>query len=481
MDVQNELQRLPSVDTLLQKTAVCDLAQQYGRTLTVEAIRTSLDKARREIRRGGQCPSQGALVSVVSERLKAWGRPTLRPAINATGVVVHTNLGRAPLCQDALAAMVAVGEGYSNLEYDLHAGRRGSRYVHAQDLLCRLTGADEALVVNNNAAAVLLVLTALAHEREVVISRGQLVEIGGGFRIPDVMRQSGARLVEVGTTNRTHPDDYERAIGPDTAMLMLAHQSNFRTVGFTKQVSAQELAMLGHAHDLLVYEDLGSGTLLNTDTRGFSHEPTVQEAVAAGLDLVSFSGDKLLGAPQAGILVGRADLIARLRAHPLTRALRVDKTTLAGLQATLLHYLTGDAEETIPVWRMLALPLGELDRRASQWAQELSAAGVDARVVDGRSAAGGGSLPGETVPTRLVAIATDSPNALAAHLRASEPPVIARIENDLVCLDPRTVEPAQEPALLAAILSSLQPQGDRPRSSTPGPAGRSNEVGGTDN
>jgi L-seryl-tRNA(Ser) seleniumtransferase len=376
--------------------------------------------------------------------------------------------------------MVTVGEGYSNLEYDLSAGKRGSRYVHAQDLLCRLSGAEEALVVNNNAAAVLLVLTALAHDREVVISRGQLVEIGGGFRIPDVMRQSGARLIEVGTTNRTHPDDYERAIGPDTAMLMLAHQSNFRTIGFTEQVSARELATLGHAHNLLVYEDLGSGTLLHTDAYGFSHEPTVQEAIAAGLDLVSFSGDKLLGAPQAGILVGRADLIALLRTHPLTRALRVDKTTLAGLQATLLHYLTGDAEEAIPVWRMLACPVEELDRRANAWALELSAAGVDARVVEGRSAAGGGSLPGETVPTRLVAIAADSPDALAAHLRESEPPVIARIENDLVCLDPRTVQPAQELALIATILSILRPEDTGSQSSTRDLAGRSHEIGETD-
>jgi L-seryl-tRNA(Ser) seleniumtransferase len=477
MDVQSELQRLPGVDALLQNPAVGELAQKYGRTLTVEAIRSCLDKARREIRDGRQCPSEAALVSVVSERLAAWGRPTLRPAINATGVVVHTNLGRAPLCQDALAAMVAVGEGYSNLEYDLGAGRRGSRYVHARDLLCRLTGAEEALVVNNNAAAVLLALTALARDREVVISRGQLVEIGGGFRIPDVMRQSGARLIEVGTTNRTHPGDYERAIGPDTAMLMLAHQSNFRILGFTKQVSAQELATLGHAHNLLVYEDLGSGTLLDTGTYGFPHEPTVQEAIASGLDLVSFSGDKLLGAPQAGILVGRADLMARLRAHPLTRALRVDKTTLAGLQATLLHYLRGDACEAIPVWRMLALSLDELDRRATMWAQELNAAGLDARVVDGQSAAGGGSLPGETVPTRLVAIATHSPNALAACLRAGDPPVIARIEKDLVCLDPRTVRPAQEPALLAVILSSMQPKDARPRSSTQGLASESDRTG----
>jgi len=456
MDVQDELKKLPGVDALLQAAIVQELIQAYGRGLTVEAVRCALADARQEIRRGAQCPSETALLSVLSERLESWGRPTLRPVINATGVVIHTNLGRAPLCQDALAAMVAVGEGYSNLEYDLEAGSRGSRYVHAQDLLCRLTGAEAALVVNNNAAAVLLALSALACDGEVVISRGQLVEIGGGFRIPDVMRQSGARLVEVGTTNRTHLFDYEQAIGPDTVMLMLAHQSNFRTIGFTAQVSTEELVELGHQHDLLVYEDLGSGTLLDTQKYGFAHEPTVQEAIAAGLDLVSFSGDKLLGAPQAGILVGGGTVIGRLRKHPLTRALRVDKTTLAGLQATLLHYVRDDAEQALPVWRMLAVPLEELDRRANEWVSEMEAAGMEARVAEGASAAGGGSLPGETLPTRLVTLAVDSPDRLAARLRANEPPVIARIENDLLCLDPRTVLPDQDRALVAAILAACQ-------------------------
>jgi len=310
-------------------------------------------------------------------------------------------------------------------------------------------------VVNNNAAAVLLVLTALAQGREVVISRGQLVEIGGGFRIPDVMRQSGARLVEVGTTNRTHLRDYQAAIGPDTAMLMIAHQSNYRITGFTAQVASADLAALAHESGLIAYEDLGSGTLLDTAQYGFAHEPTVQEAVAAGLDLVSFSGDKLLGAPQAGIVVGRADLVARLRRFPLTRALRVDKTTLAGLQATLLHYLVGDAEEAIPVWRMIATPLEELNRRARRWARRLRAAGIAARVVDGRSAAGGGSLPGETIPTRLVAIDAPAPDRAAAALRAHRPPVIARIEEGALCLDPRTVLPEQEEELLGALVEVL--------------------------
>jgi len=452
MDIQDSLRSLPGVDALLQRPDVAELVACFGRALTTEAIRAHLDQVREAVREGMPLPAEGELITGVAALLERWASPTLRPAINATGVVIHTNLGRAPLCGDALAAMVAVGEGYSNLEYDLEVGRRGSRYLHAERLLCRLTGAEAALVVNNNAAAVLLVLTALAQGREVVISRGQLVEIGGGFRIPDVMRQSGARLVEVGTTNRTHLRDYQAAIGPDTAMLMIAHQSNYRITGFTAQVASADLAALAHESGLIAYEDLGSGTLLDTAQYGFAHEPTVQEAVAAGLDLVSFSGDKLLGAPQAGIVVGRADLVARLRRFPLTRALRVDKTTLAGLQATLLHYLVGDAEEAIPVWRMIATPLEELNRRARRWARRLRAAGIAARVVDGRSAAGGGSLPGETIPTRLVAIDTPAPDRAAAALRAHRPPVIARIEDDALCLDPRTVLPEQEGALLGALV-----------------------------
>ena len=455
MAVENELRNLPGVDTLLKTEAARSLIDRYGQRLMVEATRSWLETVRRQILSGSPAPAEQDVVMGIARVLELWGRPTLRPVINATGVVIHTNLGRAPLCAEALQAIREVAEGYSNLEYDLEAGERGSRYAHTEELLCRLTGAAGALVVNNNAAAVLLVLIALAQEREVVISRGQLVEIGGGFRIPDVMRQSGARLVEVGTTNRTHLSDYQEALGPDTAMLMLAHQSNFRTLGFVSQVPAQELVELGRARQVLVYEDLGSGTLLDTAAYGFSHEPTVQEAVSAGVDLLSFSGDKLLGGPQAGILVGKADLIDRLRHFPLTRALRVDKMTLAGLQATLLHYLKGDAERAIPVWRMLAVSQEELGRRARRWVHKLKAAGVGARVTNGLSAAGGGSLPGETVPTRLVAIAADSPDALARRLRAGDPPVIARIEDDLLCLDPRTVLPEQEDALLSAILAAV--------------------------
>ena len=303
---------------------------RWGHELTVEAAREALDAARQAILGGETCPPAEALARDVADRLAARLRPTLRPAINATGVIVHTNLGRAPLSAEARAAMDAVAAGYTNLEYDLAAGQRGSRYVHAEELLCRLTGAEAALVVNNNAAAVLLILMCSPSDREVIISRGQLVEIGGGFRIPDVMRQSGATLVEVGTTNRTYVRDYEAAIGENTAALMRVHRSNFRLLGFIHEPALAELVELADEHGLLLFDDLGSGTLLDTAPYGLAHEPTVQESVAAGASLVSFSGDKLLGGPQAGLILGKADLIARLHKFPLTRALRVDKTTLAG-------------------------------------------------------------------------------------------------------------------------------------------------------
>ena len=374
--MRDELRKLPSVDRLLQEPAVHNLVQTYGHELTVEGLRHALDAARHQIRGGAPCPPIDEIAARAGAYLSVLARPTLRPVINASGVIIHTNLGRAPLSAETRAAMTAAAQGYTNLEYDLDAGRRGSRYVHAEQLLCRLTGAEAALVVNNNAGAVLLVLTALAHGQEVIISRSQLIEIGGGFRIPDVMRQSGARLVEVGTTNRTHLRDYQAAIGPETAALMRAHHSNFRIIGFTAEVPLNELVTLAREQGLLVFDDLGSGTLLDTAAFGLAHEPTIQESVAAGADVVSCSGDKLLGGPQAGIILGRAELIARLRQHPLTRALRVDKTTLAGLQATLLHYLKGEAVDKVPVWQMIAAPPDALKQRAERWAQELCQAGA---------------------------------------------------------------------------------------------------------
>ncbi|MBC8263273.1 MAG: L-seryl-tRNA(Sec) selenium transferase [Anaerolineales bacterium] len=451
--MREELRKLPGVDRLLQERAVQALAEEYGHDLTVEAIRQTLDLARQGIMASQDCPSTDELVEMMRLSLEARSRPTLRPVINATGVIIHTNLGRAPLSAEARAAMELAARGYTNLEYDLEADRRGSRYVHAEELLCRLTGAEAALVVNNNAGAVLLILTALAQGQEVIVSRGHLVEIGGGFRMPAVMRQSGARLVEIGTTNRTYIQDYEEAITEETALLMSVHRSNFRLTGFVHEPTLGQLVELGEKRGLLVMDDLGSGALLDTSAYGLAHEPTLQESVAQGVALVSASGDKLLGGPQAGIVVGREDLIANLKRHPLTRALRVDKTTIAGLQATLLHYLKGEAEEKVPIWRMIAAPIETIEGRAMDWAEKLTEAGIAARVVDGRSTVGGGSLPGETLPTRLLAIQVDSPDELARRLRAGDPPVIGRIEDDLFLLDPRTVLAEEEEVLIEAIRS----------------------------
>jgi L-seryl-tRNA(Ser) seleniumtransferase len=432
------------------------LVQTYSHDLLVEALRQILDTARQAIVAGQPAAADEALVLQAADVLKEQLRPTLRPVINATGVIIHTNLGRALLSPAARAAMDRVARGYSNLEYDLEAGQRGSRYVHAEALLCRLTGAEAALVVNNNAGAVLLILSALTRGREVIISRGQLVEIGGGFRIPDVMNQSGAILVEVGATNRTHLRDYEAAITGQTAMLLRAHRSNFCMTGFVGEPALAEMADLAHSRGLLLGDDLGSGTLLDTADYGLAHEPTIQESLAAGADVVSCSGDKLLGGPQAGIILGRANLVARLRRFPLTRALRVDKTTLAGLQATLLHYLKGEATREVPVWRMIAAPLAALAARAEVWAERLAAAGLQPEIVAGRSAVGGGALPGETLPTRLVALRQPSAERLAHALRRADPPIVARLEEERLILDPRTVQPEEEETLLETIVAAAQ-------------------------
>jgi len=453
-DAPNELRRLPSVDRLLQLAEVQALLQQHGHELTVQAIHEVLASAREAIQRGAACPGLLELTHNVSARVASLFRRSLYPVINATGVIIHTNLGRAPLSSAAQEAMRSTGD-YCNLEYDLDAGERSSRYVHAEELLCRLTGAEAGLVVNNDAAAVLLILTALAKEREVILSRGELVEIGGGFRIPEVMQQSGARLVEVGTTNRTYARDYEAAITEQTAMLLHVHTSNFRIVGFVHQTALADLVTLAHSHRLLAVDDLGSGALLDTVQFGLAHEPTVQESLASGVDLVCFSGDKLLGGPQAGIVVGSGEHIAALKHHPLTRALRVSKTVLAGLQATLLHYLKHEALQQVPVWQMIALDSGQLRARATALASWLREAHVQAEVVDGLSTVGGGTLPGQTFPTHLVALRVEAPKELAQRLRHGAPPLVGRIEKDALMLDLRTVLPTQEADLRQALLSAL--------------------------
>jgi L-seryl-tRNA(Ser) seleniumtransferase len=453
---QSELRKLPAVDRLLQVDAVVGLSEKYGRELTLDALRAALDAARQAILSGEPAPEAEALIAEATQRLSADLRPSLYPAINATGVIIHTNLGRAPLSERARRAMAQVSVGYSNLEYDMQAGARGSRYLHAAELLCRLSGAEDALVVNNNASAVLLTLTVLAREREVLISRSQLVEIGGGFRIPDVMRQSGAQLVEVGTTNRTYVRDYADALHTmKTALILRVHHSNFLITGFVHEPTLAELVTLGDEYAIPVMDDLGSGTLLDTESYGLAHEPTIQESIAAGVSIVTASGDKLLGGPQAGLILGKAELIARLRRHPLARAVRVDKTTLAGLQATLLAYLEGKADDEIPVWRMIATPVEALARRARKWQRALKETDVPMAVVAAESTVGGGSLPGQTLPTRALALQIPSPDDLAARLRHPElvegPPVVARIEDDQLLLDPRTVLPEQDATLVEMI------------------------------
>ncbi|MDD5370752.1 MAG: L-seryl-tRNA(Sec) selenium transferase, partial [Anaerolineaceae bacterium] len=350
-----DLRSLPSVDQLLQTRQAAEMISTYGRPLTLEAIRLVLAEMRTsDLKPDDPVPANTALISRAQEKCAAWVAPSLVAAINATGVILHTNLGRAPLSAAAMQAVITAGQGYSNLEFDLRKGMRGSRLIHAEELLTHLTGAEAAMVVNNNAGAVLLALSALARRRRVIISRTQLIEIGGGFRIPEVMAQSGAHLVEVGATNRVHLDDYRLALQQPTALVMRAHSSNFRMIGFTAEPALADLVQLAHQHGAPALDDLGSGTLLETERFSLAHEPMVQESVALGVDLVSFSGDKLIGGPQAGILVGRRELIAKLKKHPLARAMRADKLCLAALSATLLHYLKDEAERTIPVWQMIA-------------------------------------------------------------------------------------------------------------------------------
>ena len=454
--MHEELRKLPSIERILQRAELQESITTHGRLLAIDSARQVLDEARREIGSGEPCPALETLLDQILADLETRGQPTLARVINATGVIVHTNLGRAPLSEDARAAMDLVAQGYSNLEYDLSNGSRGSRYDHAEGLLKRLTGAGGGLLVNNNAGAILLTLTALGRGREAIISRGQLIEIGGGFRIPDVMQQSGVRLVEVGTTNRTHIGDYESAINEETALLLHVHYSNFRVLGFARQVALSELADVANQHGLLAIEDLGSGCLLDTTAFGLAHEPTVQEAIAQGADLVCFSGDKLLGGPQAGIVVGRADLIALLKMHPLARALRVDKTTIAGFQANLLHYLRQEATEKVPVWRMISLSVDKIQARADSWVERLRSWGVEAEVIPGLSTVGGGSLPGETLPTRLVALRVTSPDRFAQRLRIGKPPVVGRIEGGQFILDPRSVLPEEGQELLSAVEQALQ-------------------------
>ncbi len=489
-----EAQKLPRADRLLAAAERSGLLARLGHEPVMAAVRSELARHRAAVLGGAPCPPAGQIEAALLSRLGVEARGALRRVINATGVVLHTNLGRAPLSAATAAAMAAAAEGYSTLEFDVERGERGDRHHHAGAALCRLTGAEDAVAVNNGAAAVLLALAALSTARpsgskggepvaegapevpspglpevpapglpevpapglpEVIVTRGQLVEIGGGFRIPDVLRRSGAVLVEVGTTNRTYLADLEEAITPRTRALLSVHRSNFRLDGFVAEPTLAELVALARRRDLWVVDDLGSGTLLPTAPHGLAPEPTVAERVAAGVDLVTFSGDKLLGGPQAGLLAGRAAAVALVKRHPLLRALRLDKVALAGLAATLSSYERGEALRELPVWRAIARPIDELEATARRWLGQVATLAPRAEVRPGRSAVGGGTLPGETLPTWLLALPGHDAEGLLAALRRGPVPVVARIADGAVLLDPRTVLDGEEPALLEGLRAAL--------------------------
>ena len=448
---------IPSIEQLRQRPTMLALCDRFGRTPVVDALRAEANALRGELANETTTEDVAALIEArAAARLNANAGGSLRAVINATGVILHTNLGRAPLGPDAAESVARLATGYSNLEYDIASGARGRRDTHAEALLTSLTGAEAACVVNNNAAATLLVLAALASGREVIVSRGELVEIGGGFRVPDVMAQSGASLREVGTTNRTRASDYASVISERTAAILRVHPSNFRIDGFTERPSLEELVALGRRFKIPVLEDLGSGLLTRHEV--LRDEPSVTDSVAAGADVVMFSGDKLLGGPQAGIIVGTRAVIDIIRRHPLMRALRVDKMTYAALEATLQAYAR-ERPSDLPVMRMLSLTVDDVDMRAVTVARALTEGGVPARVVDGESAIGGGGAPGTTLPTRLVELSGDtlSAQAVQAAFRQGQPAVIVRIQDDRVVIDLRTVPPDADAVLVDQVKAALSP------------------------
>ncbi len=457
---------IPPVDELLKRQGLSAAVRIHGRALVTDAVRRAAAEMREAIARGdsGLPETTGAMAEWIERRadrhIASGLRPSFRSVINATGVVVHTNLGRAPLAAEALQRVSETGAGYSNLEYDLEAGTRGRRDMHADVLLTELTGAEASLVTNNNAAAVLLILSAIAAGREVIVSRGELVEIGGGFRVPDVLAESGAVLREVGTTNRTRAADYAAAIGPKTAALLRVHPSNFTIEGFTERPTLDELAALGRRFEIPVIDDLGSGWLGLTSSADdqLASEPSVTSSLAAGADLVTFSGDKLLGGPQAGIIVGRRALVERIARHPLMRAVRAGKLTYAALEATLALWRSLPSRQRIPVYRMVTMAIETLSRRAHGLERRLSGTpGLSVSVIDGESTVGGGSAPGSALPTALVALSADglSASAIEAGLRAGDPPVVARIAGDRVLVDLRTVAEHEDDLLADAIVSAV--------------------------
>ncbi len=451
--VDEALRSLPSVDRLLSDDRIRRLEAESSRAAVVELVRAELAESRAAVRDGARPPALAELVTAIQERAGSEWRASPSAVINATGVILHTNLGRAPLSVEATLAVRRAAQGYSDLELDLETGKRGSRHSHVSRLIQRVTNAEAGIAVNNNASAVMLGLAAIAAGRQVIVSRGEAVEIGGGFRIPDVLRQSGAELVEVGATNRTYARDYEAAINDATGAILVVHASNFKVSGFTHSPALTELVEVGRRSGVPVLHDLGSGCLLDTTRHGLAHEPMPQESIAAGVSLAFVSGDKLLGGPQAGIIAGTAEMVERVSGHPLARAVRIDKLSMAALSATLLHYVRGEAELKIPIWRMVSAEPDEVKTRARALAEAL---GGETR--PGRSAIGGGSLPGETLPTTLVSMSCEAHGGaedLAARLRRGRPPVIGRIEGRAVLLDLRAVLPEQDDELVRAAVGAM--------------------------
>jgi len=450
------LRKIPKVDELLRSPHLASAIAECGEATVTDAIRGELDMLRREILDGQTqaLPEREALCQRICRRAHRAALPSFREVINGTGIILHTNLGRACLSEKAARAVYEASKAYSNLEYDLDSGKRGSRYSHVEEILCRLTGAESALVVNNNAAAVLLVLSALTQGGQVPVSRGELVEIGGSFRIPEIMESCGAQLKEVGATNKTHLYDYERAINENTKALMKVHTSNYRIVGFSETPALAELVALGHSHGLPVIEDLGSGSLLDLQQFGLPDEPAVQDSIRAGVDVVSFSGDKLLGGPQAGIILGKKKYLDVLKKHPLNRAMRVDKMTLAALEATLRSYENGTPED-IPVIGMLAARQDALQQKAQQLAAMLTAAGISVEIIPTEGRVGGGSVPNQSLPSRAVAF-SGAVNDLEEKLRLGMRPIIGRIHEGKYLLDVRTLFETDFPTIVEAVKEAIQ-------------------------
>ena len=450
MTADNPYRLLPSVRQVISDPRLSDDEP----SLVTKVTQQILSSSRNKISAGYTPPTYDQIVETIMSELESVLSPPLRHVINATGVIIHTNLGRSPISAEAANAMGDLSQRFSNLELDLHSGKRSSRHIHLEKLLTEVTGAEAGIAVNNGASAVLLALQSLASHREVIISRGEAIEIGDGLRIPDIMKQSGTEIVEVGTTNKTHLRDYSLAIGPDTAALFRIHPSNFKIIGFTQSPSISEMSQLAHEHGLLLFNDLGSGCLVDTAKFGLSPEPTVQESVMSGSDLTFFSGDKLIGGPQSGIIVGKRDLVEKIRTHPLARAVRIGKETIAGLSATLNHYLQNEATTKIPVWKMISMSYDDVAIRANTLAQNI---GGNIGIEDGFSTIGGGSLPGEMLPTKLLSIpgATTDVSVLCNQLRLGTPSIIARVDKNKLLMDPRTIDTMDDDLFVKSVKAIL--------------------------